>query len=1162
MPVQRFILIVFFLATNLLQGIAQSTPFTDTLTVTNASVTKPAVNSYAQHSVLAQGVWTRWAVNQTGVYKLTYEQLLSAGLPLPAASQYIRVFGNGGAMLPEKNEDARQDDLAEVACVVYDGGDGLINATGDYVMFYAEGPMVWRYNNLSMTFSHQMNLYSDDSYYFVNISETSGKRVTQPAALTDAPALQLDNYRDRQVHEMELYNLIHSGKIWYGEVFNNQLLYNFPFDVSAIDLTRNVLVQASMAARAADTSNFKLSLWGISDTVMIDQVNPNVNTDYVKNGMLQQYFAASTDPCNITVEYLPVNQNSTGWLNYIEVFASRKLSYQGAPLLFRNPEAIGAGVVQYNLTGLNSALLLWDVTDPWNTRQLSVLLSGTDGYFRQQSDTLNEYILFDPANALTAVFIDNVINQDLHATAFPDMVIVSHPDFLAQAERLADFHRNTDDLEVVVWQPQQIYNEFSSGMQDPTAIRDYLRMLYERARDNSALIPRYLLLFGDGSYDPKNRLTTNSNYIPTYQTWNSILPTSSYVSDDYFGLLDDGEGPNASGLIDVGIGRLPAESEQDARILVDKILRYNSPVDLLPPSSNPAPDQISNFADWRNIITFIADDEDGNLHFKQAEELVGIVDSLTFDLNIIKVYLDAYQQEQTELGPRYPGADLEFNERVMRGSLIVNYTGHGGETGLADERVLEISDIDNWGNYFNLPVFITATCEFSRYDNPSQISAGEHMLLSEQGGAIALYSTTRVAYAHTNMIINSNLLDATFDDGSAQRLGDIIRNAKVKCGATVYMQNFTLLGDPALRLAIPQQKVIASSLNGDSLALGDTILAGTQITLQGYVADAYDQLLSSFEGEVSCTVFDKRKVISTLANDAASMVAPFAVQQEVIFKGRAMVEHGLFSFTFTLPRDVAFSEGNARVSFYAKSLDSDATGCYSGLVLEPNAECGVGNNQGPNIGLYLNDRGFILNGITTSNVKLIADIEDTDGVNFFSAGLGHDIILVIDNDFNTPLVMNNYFAPALGNSGQGSVEYNIENLSEGPHKLWLRAWDVLNFSSDAETQFVVKETNNLSLNHVEVYPNPMTRELHLCFDRNQTNGIQWLSILIKTVDGKQVWATEQQISATESLHLCNVWDGCDVNGKNLPAGLYIYQMKVTDDTGDFKQWSGKISKLE
>jgi hypothetical protein len=772
-------------------------------------------------------------------------------------------------------------------------------------------------------------------------------------------------------------------------------------------------------------------------------------------------------------------------------------------------------------------------------------------------------VLFDESALRQPVFLEMVPNQDLHNTGFPDMIIVSHPDFITQAERLADFRRTNDGFDVLVVEPQQIYNEFSSGMQDPTAIRDFVRMIYLRAAGDSLKYPHYILLFGDGSYDPLDRLHDNTNFIPTWQTTNSHTPTSSFVSDDYFVLLDDGEGPNVAGSVDAGIGRLPATTSAEATVLVDKIMRYNNPTDLLPPQSNPVPGVISNFGDWRNIICFIADDEDGNLHIKQAEILSGILDSLDPVFNIDKIYLDAYQQERTILGPRYPQVADEIRKRMAAGALLVNYTGHGGLTGLAEEKILIIRDIESWTNYYNMPVLITATCEFSRYDDPEEKSAGEYVILNPEGGGSAILSTTRVAYAHSNMIINTNVIIAAFREGSSCRLGDIVRMGKCMSGPGVYMQNFTLLGDPSMRLAMPTNEVRLSEINGDSLVLvNDTIFAGQAVEMKGYICDTGGDVLTDFSGELTMTVYDKPKQVMTLANDPSSYVEGFISRKDVLFRGFATVTNGLFSISFTVPRDVSFSQGKGKISMYARSLYTDAIGVNSDINLVNDGNCGEGDGQGPDISLYIGDRTFIPGSYTGTDVKLIADLHDEDGINSYGVGFGHDIIMVLDDNFVDPMVMNGYYQPVTDHPESGTVVYEVGELSQGTHKIWFKAWDVLNYPSEAEIIFNVRSDHDLSLNHVKVYPNPMTDHVSFCLDRNQTTLEQWIQLVVKTLDGREIRRMEKELSAGEGISVCLDWDGCNELGHEAPAGVYLFSLKLLDSSGAIKQSSGKLVKVE
>lgn len=1119
--------------------------------------------NYVEHSALANGEWARVGVYNTGIQKITYEDLLTMGFSLPIESDKIRVFGNGGRMLPEVTSDPRTDDLIQVTRKISDNGDGWLDQPGDYLLFYAEGPLNWNFDEMNLTFTHQLNLYSDFSCYFINVSDSPGFQVNYINSDPAIPDVYIDHFQDYMFHELDSVNLLRSGKTWFGEVFNTSDVKAFHFSFPNISETDTLFINTSLAARALDTSFFHINLFDNTADVLINMVDMNVNTDYIKMTLNKMKVMPESDNFDISITYEKPNESAIGWLNYIEAIATRALIFTGGQMSFRNCMTLGQGVAQYQINNISATCKLWDVTDPEQIKEIELILSGTDGYFRQSTDSLREYVLFDGTLFYSPVFIEKVKNQDLHGTGFPDLVIITHPSLKNQADRLADFHRNNDGFEVFVTEPQLIYNEFSSGKQDPSALRDFLRMLYLRAGNDSLLFPHYVLLFGDGSYDMKNRINPNTNLIPTYQTANSHTPTSSFVSDDFFGLFDDGEGPNAAGLMDAGVGRLPVSKIEEATALVDKIIRYSSRVDLLPPSSEPAPGQVSNFAEWRNTLTFIADDEDGNLHFKQAETLAKIVDSLSENANINKLYLDAFQQDETFLGPRYPAVREAINSIIAIGTLILNYTGHGGETGLAEERIVEISDIDGWNNYYNMPVVITATCEFSRYDNPAEESAGEHILLNPNGGGVAMFSTTRVAYAHSNMIINTNVLIAAFEKGSTRRLGDIIRIGKVRSGTGVYIQNFTLLGDPAMRLSVPEYKVSTTNLDGDSLSHGnDTIYSGQRITVNGYIADFEDNILTDFNGVTNIVVFDKPEKVSTLANDPQSYIANFYAQMDVLFRGTASVNQGLFSFSFTLPKDVSFRNGNARISYYAKSLEKDAAGYYDDLCLVNNENAGSGDGKGPDINMFMNDRNFVSDGMTSSNANLIADLIDNDGINFFGAGIGHDIIMVLDDDYVNPTVMNDYYSPAINDANRGTVLYSFEGLTEGQHKIWLRCWDVLNYTAESELTFIVRENHDLSLNHVKVFPNPMSNTTSFCFDRNKTTGNQWAQINIRTIDGRDVRLIEKELFGALDISVCLNWDGCTENGNAAPAGIYLFTLKITDNNGFHQQFSGKITKLE
>ncbi len=1116
--------------------------------------------AYAAHSVLAGGNWFSIGIRNTGIYKISYQDLLAMGFTSPIEGDKIRVFGHGGSMLPELTTYERPDDLTEVPRLLIDGGNALIDQADEGVVFYAEGPVVWVYDTLQQYLRHYKNYYTEHSVYFINYSG-------QPAMTfpTWNPVLIADtvvkSYIAYQYHELDSLNLMKTGKVWFGEVFNQITQRQYSFHFPDADTASPARIRVQVGVRSLDTSYFKVSA---GDTTVINKVNPvdlNVNTDYCKTSLLKLSVIPEGDELDPLLEYLPFDDFSTAWLNYIEAEVTSHLRFRGGVLAFRNPGL--SGHVLYEIEDVPANARLWRIAQPWDVREIPLQWTGTTASFTDSGDTVFEYVVFDESIFNTVELIGSVPNQDLHATAFPDMIIISHPDFMPEAQRLADFRRNTDGYDVLITTPREIYNEFSSGQQDPTAIRDFIRMLYVRAEGDSSLVPHYILLFGDGSYDYLDRLVPNSNYVPTYQTYNSWTPTASFVSDDYFVLLDVGEGPNASGLVDAAIGRLPAETPSEAAVFVDKILRYSSETDLLPPDLHPEPWQISNFSDWRNDVCFIADDEDGNLHLKQAEILAGLTDSLNYGINLHKIYLDAYQQEHTILGPRYPGANDALQKRMRSGALLVNYTGHGGETGLAEEGLVDMAMIEQWDNFFNLPVFVTASCEFSRYDNPAHKSAGEHVILNPGGGAISILSTTRVAFAHSNMIINTNVIRAAFDPGSSHRLGDIVMKGKVRTGLGVYIQNFTLLGDPAMKLAFPEYDIRIDSLNGDSIhASGDSLLAAYQQSLVGSVRDKNGIIISDFSGLIQLTVFDKPETIYTLANDPFSYSDPFISQTDVVYRGLFTVKDGVFRASFTLPADVSFRPGNARISMYAKSVDRDACATDTSLRLINTGINPSGNGQGPEIALYLNDRSFRDQGLCRSDARLIADIQDEDGINYYGAGFGHDLMMILDDDLANPVMLNDYFQPLADRPDSGNIAYPLMGLAEGQHQIRLRAWDVLNYPGEAVLDFYVSNTHDISLNHLSVFPNPSSDLVYFCFDRNETALIQWVQLTIKSTDGRTLYSHEEKLLPGDGIQVCTVWDGSDNNASAIRAGIYIYTVKLLDAAGAFRQYTGKLVRTE
>ena len=687
-------------------------------------------------------------------------------------------------------------------------------------------------------------------------------------------------------------------------------------------------------------------------------------------------------------------------------------------------------------------------------------------------------------------------------------------------------------------------------------------MLYDRA-SSSDQIPKYLLLFGDGSYDYKST-TNNKNYVPTYESPNSLQPEDSYLTDDYFGLLDDGEGSGANGTLDIGIGRLPVQTASQATDMVNKILRYTDKSNVVQGGTctNSFSGSISNLGDWKNSICFVADDGDSDMHLTQAEQLATYVDTSQKQFNVDKIYMDSYQQITTSAGTRFPDAETAINNRVEKGTLILNYTGHGGPLGWALERVLTIPDINSWNNTNNLPVFFTASCSFAPFDNPASVSAGELVLLNPTGGGIALYTTTRLAYSSSNLSLNDSFYHFAFQkqNNKCLKMGDIMRKAKLaNIGSGDNIKNFVLLGDPAIQLAYPAYNVVTTAVNGDSInKKADTLKAFSKVTVNGYIQDYNGSIKTNFNGILYPTVYDKYSTVSTLGNNPASPVANFSIQNNILYKGKVNIKNGEFSFSFIVPKDISYDYGFGKISYYASSDSADATGFYNKVTIGGSLEnISINNKNGPVIRLFMNDTTFKSGGITDQSPFLLAYVSDPDGINTVGNGIGHNIVAVLDGNTTESIILNDYFVADLNSYTNGIIEYPFSNLSEGTHTLSLTVWDNYNNSSTVEIEFVVVNSSQLQLNKVINYPNPFSTETTFRFEANCSCLSLDVEIQIFNMMGQNV-KTIQETVFKEGFDAIVHWDGASGSGAKLSGGVYIYKLKVNDSTGSSATKNGKL----
>ncbi|MCC7050153.1 MAG: type IX secretion system sortase PorU, partial [Bacteroidia bacterium] len=843
----------------------------------------------------------------------------------------------------------------------------------------------------------------------------------------------------------------------------------------------------------------------------------------------------------------------------------------GYQLLFRNFSAVGMGnIAEYNLGNYSPAYSVWDITYPTNAAQVNGQVNGNFLIFKSANDSIREFISFHKNTGfLKPVFSKKIINQNLHALPQADYLIVTHPKFLQQANELAALHKEVDSLSINVVTTEQVYNEFSSGMCDATAIKDFVKMFYDRATSPNEL-PKYLLLYGDGSYDNKNGAPSNTNFIPTYQSENSLKPTESYVSEDYFGLLDDSEGDAITDVLDIGIGRLPVKNVSEAQGVLNKLKTYLKPTSSqnavnTGPSCCAESSSINNgLGDWRNTICFIADDQDGAVHASQADAIATLVDTNFKVINLEKIYIDAYKQEVSAGGQRYPDVNDAINRRMERGALIINYTGHGGETGWAEERILDVPMIQSWTNVNTLPLFVTATCEFSRFDDPGRTSAGEMVLLNDKGGGIGLLTTTRLVYSNPNYVLNVNFFNHVFDtlsNGKMARLGDIIRLTKKSSAASVNNRNFTLLGDPAIRLAYPRNKVYTNAINHIAITnFTDTVKGLSKVTVTGYVGDNNGVKKSDFNGVLFPTVFDKKAIYSTLSNDgpAISPRMDFKLQKNVVYRGRVSVVNGDFEFSFIVPKDIAYNIDYGKISYYAENGKTDANGFEKRFLIGGFNDKAPPDNTGPNIGLFMNDEKFISGGLTNTTPSIFAKLFDENGINTVGNGIGHDLTAVLDANTEKTIVLNDYYQAETNSYQKGNVRYKLNNLSEGKHTVKFKAWDVYNNSNETTIDFIVAKDEKLALSHVLNYPNPFTTHTQFFFEHNKPCSYLAITIQVFTVSGKLIKTIETNMFNNSYRSEGIEWNGRDDFGDKLARGVYIYKINVRASDGSY---ADKIEKL-
>lgn len=1126
------------------------------------------------NSVLASGDWYRFYVEKSGVYRLDKAFLQRLGLDTNVDPRRIKIYGNGGRMIPLQNSVYYPADLEENAIQVVGEGDGVFH-DGDYVLFYAEGVDVW--NTDSYT---SVNLYDSKSYYYVTVQGGNGKRMGAMTQPTSTPDMVFTDFDDYQYHEIDKFNVGRLGRKWVGEAFNYENSQSFGFTFPNIVTSVPVKVKVNAISASYNATSFKVKANGTElGSMSFTPLNTVVHVSAYENVFSGTYTATSP---NVSIGLDFVNggvPSSNGYLDNITVVGKRNLQGYGRQFLFKNDLVpVNIGVAEYQISSANGISQVWDVTDINNVEKLDT--SSQSAYsFKGFMGAERRYVAVDLADAYTPPALSNarIANQNLKGTIFKnsqgvdqglDYLIVT-PSFLkAQAERLAEFHRNYSQLNVKVVELPLIYQEFSSGKQDIGAIRNLVKYIY----DNSYLFPdhsfKYVNLFGDTSFDYKNVVPNNTNIVPVFQSVFAVGTSvggssvnfsnySTFMSDDFYVLMGDNEGTMQNTLgLDLAVGRMLVSSTTQADEMVNKVIEYHDE---------------KSYGRWRNNVVFVSDDAEYDTQdYTLQQDLDVLADDVVSwkpFLNAKKIHSDAYLQVTTSGGEQYPTAKADLINELESGGLVVSYFGHGGEDGLAQERLFEKVDAQNLKNRYRYPLFVTITCEFTRFDNPYRPTGGEYMYWNRAGGAIGLVTTTREIGKGPGEIINRELFSNLFPANTTNytSISEALRLTKNDQPYTDRNVVF-YVGDPAMKLAIPKSEVRLTKINDVPIAQSTDILkALSYVKLSGEVVDESGSLITSYNGDLAVQIFDKDIQRRTLGNDGTMsgnqlLIMPFQTLGETVFRGNASVVNGLFEFGFIVPKDIMMPVNKGKVSFYAKNTQplEDHTGYNRDIRIGDINLNAPADNQPPKIRLYMNDETFVSGGITNASPILLAFVSDDNGINTAS-GIGHDIVAILDGDETKPYILNDYFETAPNDYTHGVIRYPFRNLAKGLHTLTLKVWDVYNNFATADIQFVVMGDEDMSLSNVLNYPNPFVSYTEFWFSHNHPFEPLDVQVQIMTITGKVVKTINQSVATDGFLCREIQWDGKDDFGDRIGKGVYVYKLTVRSSITNKK--AEKIEKL-
>lgn len=1093
---------------------------------------------YAENSVLASGKWVRVSVKENGVHRITHSELKKMGFKNP---DNVRLFGYGGHILPEGGIENLPDDLQEVPLWRENG----------YMLFYANGVLKWEYSG--NRFVHKQNVYSNYGCYFLT---EGGEPLEFPSETMEGGGTVVTTYPDYAVIDNDVKSPCQYGRVLVDSYdYSQGRSMNYKFPISGVVGSQGY-IDLSFATNGASSSGVAISANGVAvgnlaiPSCTSGEVGKVVTGGFaVKDGVADNMVVKLTQSSMTTVV--------DGFLDYLRVNYTRELALRGAQTAFR-----GSGEKQnvtFRIDGCNANSRVWDISSGVH-RELKGVLAGSTYSVVAPSSPNKELVVVDIKGAFPSVqVIGEVPNQNLHALKRADMVIIvpSNGQFVPVANRLAEAHRSMDGLVVEVVTAQQVYNEFSSGTPDVTAYRRFMKMLYDRA-STAEDAPKYLLMFGDSWYD--NRLITfpsykQDDYLLCYESENSVNAVKSYVLEDYMGYLDDGEGENHKrDKVDLGVGRIPVTSLSVANAVVDKIISYM---------------ENKETGAWQNVVALLGDDGDEdipNQHMIDAEGVAAIMNEKFPSFVVERIYWDDFMPEKSATGLRYPLVTKAIRERLDKGALVVNYSGHGSETTLSHELAWKASDMEALTSP-RLPFWVTASCDIGPFDRGNG-SIAEKALVNPSGGAVGLFATTRTVLQNYNAILNKAFMNALLspvNGGTAVAVGDAVRMAKcnvIETGSDMYENKlqFVLLGDPALRLKLPEYRLRVDRINGMDAVTVQQAAAGSVLTVEGCVTTRDNVVVDDFDGLVYADMFDCAEEVKTRDNTGLGVFS-YTAHNKRLSTVSDSVKNGRFVVEIPVPLDIRYENAEGLLSLFASDsgLLHSAHGHFTNFILGGTVPGFSNDGVGPEIKLYLNSYSFV-NGDKVNPVPcLLAELYDENGINTIGAGIGHDIVAIVDNDPAHTYNLNSVYTPVAGDYRRGTISFPLKSLPEGEHTLMLRAWDLNNNSSVAKVDFVVEAGSSPEISEFKVLSMPVVsgESNSLVIGHNRPQSEIEVSLELFSIHGQLMWRNVERAVCDGAYYVCP-WNVTSSGGCPLQSGVYIVKAYIRSADGISESKSRKI----